>query len=202
MPMLAASRASRSDSTILILLIAGLIALGSMGGCGGDDDEPSATPCSTAGHPEDFLPQNVQGWIEMAGGRETASTIPELQATVVDGGFQPYEFYDFQEFVHTVYEGSVQGSPAALDVQITELASPEKALAMYNDTQYGIKPSTSEPVTPPVGDASRLARSIGTLTLDFVECAYWVKLYINDTSDDGLSILQAFAASIEQEIPQ
>ena len=199
MLMLAAGRALRSDQTILLILIAGLLTLG---GCGGDDDEPNGSACSTAGHPEDFLPHDVQGWDEMAGGRETATTIPELQATVVDGGYQPYELYEFQEFAHTIYQGSVQGSPTSLDVQITELSSPDKALAMYNDTQYNIKPPVSEPVTPPVGDASRLARSIGTLTLDFVECAYWVKLYINDTSDDGLSVLQAFAASIEQEISE
>jgi len=61
---------------------------------------------------------------------------PRAAGTVVDGGFQPYEFYEFQEFAHTVYEGSVQGSPTTLDVQITELASPQKAMTMYNDTQY------------------------------------------------------------------
>ena len=196
---LAAGRASRSVRATLLILLAGWVAV--CGGCGGDDDDKSGPACPSA-HPEDFLPRNVQGWDELAGARETATTIPELQATVVDGGYQAYELYGFQEFARAVYEGSVQGSPTSLDVQITELPSPAQALAMYNDTQYGIKPATSEPVTPPVGDASRLARSIGTLTLDFVECSYWIKLYTNDTSNDGLSVLQAFAASIEQEMSQ
>lgn len=189
-----AARAPRPRRAALGALLAGCLAIL---GCGGDDDKSGPT----ASRPEDFLPNDVQGWEEMAGTRETATTVPELQATVVDGGYQPYEFYGFQDFAHAVYQGSVQGSPASLDAQITELSSATQATAMYDDTQYGIRPPTSEPVTPAVGDASRLARSLTTLTLDFVDGVYWVKLFINDTSDDGLSVLQAFAASIAEEMP-
>jgi hypothetical protein len=184
-----------------IALLAGTIAVSATLGGGCSSDKSKAGPsCSTAGHPEDFLPRNVQGWDELAGTRETATTTSELQA-VVDGGYETYVYYGFQELVHTVYEGSIGEFPTTLDVQIAELGSPAQAMAMYNDSENHIKPPTSEPITPPVGDASRLARSIGVLTIDFVKCAYWVKLYINDTSDDGLSVLQAFAASIEQEMP-
>jgi len=168
-------------------------------GCDSDENKPDLT-CSTSGHPEDFLPGTVQGFDEMAGARQTAATIPELQATVVNGGYQPYELHGFQEYVHTAYQGSAGVSLATIDISITEFPTATQALAMYNDTQYGIKPATSEPVTPPVGDASRLARSFGSLTIDYVVCSYWVKLYVNDASNDALSVLQAFATSIEQEI--
>ncbi len=205
MPALDAGRArsARPDAaqvlslTVWAAAIAMSAALGA--GCGSDDSKPGSQ-CSTSGHPEDFLPGTVQGLEEMAGERQTAATIPELQATIVDGGFQPYELYGFQEFARTAYQGTVGSSLATLEVYVTEFPSATQAMAMYNDTQYGIKPAISEPVNPPIGDASRLARSFGSLTIDFVICSYWTKLFINDTSNDALSVLQAFATSIEQEI--
>lgn len=205
MPVFDAGRppsARRAVSQILrlALLAAAVAASAVLGvGCSSDETKPGST-CSTSGHPEDFLPGSVQGMDEMAGERQTAATIPELRDTVVNGGFQPYELYGFQEFARTAYQGSVGSSVPTLEVSITEFPSAAQAMAMYNDTQYGIKPATSEPVSPPLGDASRLARSFGTLTIDFVQCSYWVKLSINDASNDALSVLQAFATSIEQEI--
>jgi hypothetical protein len=183
----------------MALLAAAIATFAVLGGCGSDKKTEETPTCSTSGHPEDFLPNNIQGWPEPPGSRLTATTAAELES-IVDGGYQNYLRFGFQEFVKTDYSGSIGEATPSVTVEITELSSPEQAIALYNDPFFA--PLTSEPVTPSVGDASRLTRSPGWLTIDFVECAYWVKLYINDSSDDGLSVLQAFAASIEQEMTQ
>ncbi len=179
------------------LLIATLIPLVFLG-CGSDDN--SSGP--QIRHPQDFLIRgDLEGWEMDEGTLQTASTIPELRDTAVNGDGFVYELHNFEEWAGAGYEGTVESSAAVLSVWIFELQTTADALALYNDSENNIAPPTSEPPDQQIGDEARIWQAgLFTKVLDFVRGKYWVKLSINNTSDDAEYVLQLFGASVDQKI--
>jgi hypothetical protein len=168
-------------------------------GCGKDDDGSNPQ----IRHPQDFMAADVSGWEMSVGSLEAATTLDDLRDTEVDGGFYPFELHNFQEFARAVYIGRIQGAEKQLTVWITELASEGDAAAMYDDSENYIKPPSSEPLAQPVGDASRIWQNgLFTRVLGFTRDEYWVKVSIEDLSDDADQVLQLFATNIDQGITE
>ena len=65
-------------------------------GCGDDAEKPAVR------QPQDFLPQVLGGMVP-EGDPTIATTLDELRATSVNGGFQPFVDNNFQEFVQQFY---------------------------------------------------------------------------------------------------
>jgi hypothetical protein len=176
-----------------------LLGLASLAGCSSDEE----TGGTVIRHPQDFLVDDVAGWEMVAGTMETATTIDELRAGAVNGSLiaDAVDLHGFREWAGAGYEGTLAGSAANVTLWIFEQQSAEGALTLYNDTEYGIAPPTSEPPEQAIGDEARIYPSgLNATTLDFVRGPYWVYILISGASDDAEQVLQLFGASVDQKM--
>lgn len=168
--------------------------------CGGEKNESAPE----IRHPQDFMVTDVSGWTMDEGKLETATTIDELRDSEgVDGGSYPFELHNFQEWAGTTYSGTIQGVVTSLTVWIFEMQTVTDASELYDDSENGIAPPTSEPPVQPIGNESRIWQDgLFTTALDFRRDNYWVKLSIWNQSDDAEQVLQLFGTSIDQKITE
>lgn len=176
-----------------------LLALTLLLGCGSDEENGG----TVIRHPQDFLVSDVAGWEMGEGTLQTATTIGELRDGDVNGSLiaDAVDLHNFREWAGAYYEGTLSGSTANLTLWIFEQQSAEDALALYNESEYGIAPPTSEPPEQAIGDQARIYPSgLNATTLDFVRGPYWVYILIHRASEDAEQVLQLFGASVDQKM--
>ncbi|MBD3237624.1 MAG: hypothetical protein GF330_13040 [Candidatus Eisenbacteria bacterium] len=168
-------------------------------GCGSDEEGGG----DVIRHPQDFLVNDVAGWEMTPGTLETALTIDELRDAAVNGSYiaDAVELHNFREWAGAGYLGNLGGGEARVTLWIFEQQSPTDALALYNDSESGIAPPTSESPDQEIGDEARIYVSgLNATTLDFVRGTRWVYILIDRASDDAEQVLQLFAASVDQKM--
>lgn len=148
-------------------------------------------------NPEDFLPQSV-GDMTRDGNPLTATTATELQGHI-NGGYEVYVENNFQDFAWQAYQGTVGGGQATVDVWIFELATADDARALYDEDDHLCGALREE--LNGIGEQGELCfnPNEGSRVI-FQRGKYWVRIYVNNNTQDAKDLVELFATHIDSEI--
>ena len=143
----------------------------------------------------DLLPKDddIQGW-KGSGEARTASNYDELYAHI-DGAGVLYIDHGFE-----FYAGQLYNDPKGveLEVAIYDQGSAEDARALYEDPL--MVPSLSNDL-PSLGEEGRVDEGgLFHYGVEFIRDRFFVRVTIQDKSDDGLNTAMLFALQIDQDI--
>ena len=143
----------------------------------------------------DLLPRDhdIQGW-RRSGSMQTASSDDELYA-YIDGAAVLYIDHGFEAYAEQRYSG-----PEGVEVEavIYDQGSVEHVRALYEDPQ--MVPSPSKAVEDLGEDARVDEGGLFHYTVEFIQDRFFVRVTIQDKSDDGLNTAILFALHIAQNI--
>jgi hypothetical protein len=181
---------------LILLAVPGLILslAAALPACSDDDGGGGTEP--EIRHPEDFIPQGTSG-MSKNGSVQVATNAEELQQ-IINGGYEVYVTYNFQELALQNYLGDVAGSQAALDVSIYDMGTPEDAVELHDDVE--INGSGNYEELDDIGEEERLFTGLGWQKIHFLKGRYWVKIYIDSNSEDAKTLLGLFGAAVVDEI--
>ncbi|MBU1699936.1 MAG: hypothetical protein KJ970_13960 [Candidatus Eisenbacteria bacterium] len=160
------------------------------------DDKGNGGTEPTIRHPQDFIPQGTSG-MSLNGSVQVATNAEELQQ-VINGGYGVYLTYNFQELALQNYLGNVAGSQASLDVYIYDMGTAEDAADLHHDVE--INGSGSYEELDDVGDEERLFIGLGWQKIQFLKGQYWVRIYIDSSTEDAKTLLDLFGTAVVDEI--
>ena len=143
----------------------------------------------------DLLPKDddIQGW-KGSGEVRTASNYDELYG-YIDGAGVIYIDYGFE-----FYAGQLYNDPNGLELEVAiyDQGSAENARALYEDPL--MVPSLGNDM-PNLGEEARVDEGgLFHYGVEFIEDRFFVRVTIQDKSDDGLNTAMLFALHITQEI--
>ena len=144
--------------------------------------------------PEDFLVKDneISGWSK-AGTYWTAATAGDL-STYINGAAVIYTSRGFVEGAEQEYQGTILGGSVSVHVQIFDQGLPENADAVMEEVYKGLI-SPAEWVDGP-WERAVIERLPLAQTILFQRARYYVKLDINDGSEEALNIIKAFANNV------
>ena len=160
--------------------------------CGGNSSNGPESDLEAA----DLLPRDddIQGW-KRSGGMQMASSSDELYR-YIDGAATLYVDHGFEAYAGQQYTG-----PEGLEVEVViyDQGTPEQARALYQDPL--MEPSTSRVLDGP-GEEARIDESgLFVYGVEFMQDRFFVRVTIQDKSDDALNTAMLFALHIAQNIP-
>lgn len=174
-----------------VLLLALLLVLPIGISCG----DKSTGGEDTAVDAEDLLPRDddIQRW-ERSGGMRTASTYDELY-NHIDGGAVIYIDHGFESYAGQLYTGPVG---VELEVDIYDQGSAENARELYRDPS--LEPGASR-MAEDLGEDARVDEAgLFHYGVEFIRDRFFVRIIIQDKTDDGLNTAMLFALQIDQYI--
>lgn len=149
--------------------------------------------------PLDLLPvdNEISGWTR-DGPPETAEDSQELW-DMIDGEGQVYLDYGFVECARQVYDGNVQGLPAEIrHLYVFDQGSAENAKAVYDDERSGTGTAWTD---DPAGTEARIDESaLFAYSIHFWEESFFVKLTIDQKTEEALDVLKLFARNVSSKI--
>jgi len=159
--------------------------------CGGE----SATGPGKALEVTDLLPRDndVQGW-KRSGAMQTASSDDELYDHI-DGAAVLYIDHGFEAYAGQRYAGP---EGVEVDIVIYDQGSTEHTRALYEDPQMVPTPNR---VLENLGEDARVDEGgLFHYGVEFIQDRFFVRVTIQDKSDDGLNTAMLFAFQIAQDI--
>ena len=140
--------------------------------------------------PED---DDIPGW-KRSEKLLSASNDEELYK-IVNGGATLYIQHGFQSFVGQSYRG-LKGME--LEVHIFNQGTPQNALALYENPFA--RPGRSKEI-PDLGEKARIDMTpLFSYGVDFAQKGFFVRIIIQDKTDEGLKVALSFAQKISKRI--
>jgi len=145
----------------------------------------------------DLLPADdeIAGWKRSE--RLLSASNDEGLYKIVNGGATLYIQHGFQSFVGQSYRGP---KGMELEVHIFNQGTPQNALALYENPFA--RPGRSKEI-PDLGEKARIDMTpLFSCGVDFVEKGYFVRVIIQDKTEEGLNAGLFFAQRILKRIKQ
>jgi len=148
----------------------------------------------------DLLPEDneINGWVktEYAKYAETADQL----TSIINGEAGPYINNNFQAAVFQKYEGMINNTFIPQEVRIFDMEDSINAKNVYDDVATA---GDSAWTTNNPGREARINSSfIFSYQIDFWADKFFVRIIINEKSNEGLGIVQAFAFNISDAIDE
>ncbi len=136
----------------------------------------------------------ISGWTTL-GAYEEASDYESLYA-VIDGGAQVFIDNGFVSGAFQEYVSSITGGGSGVSVRIYDQGNEANAKIVYDKTSTGI--------TIPWNGAGKEARidqsALAGYIIEFYQRNFFVQIYIQQKTDEGLNIAKLFASHISNKI--
>jgi len=145
--------------------------------------------------PANLLPEDddIQGW-RRSGEVRTASDPDELYS-YIDGEAVLYTDHGFESYASQLYTGP---GGVELEVAVYDQGSPEDARALYEDPR--VVPSPSRALED-IGDVARVDEGgLFHYGVEFVKGRFFVRVTVQDKTEDGLNTALLFAIRIDRSI--
>ena len=174
-----------------VLLFALLLVLPIGISCGDKSTEGEGTIVEA----EDLLPRDddIQGW-KRSGEIRTATTYDELYDHI-NGGAVVYIDHGFAAYAGQLYVGP---GGMELEVDVYDQGSAEQASELYHNPS--LDPGVSRTVEDLGEDARVDEGGLFHYGVEFIGDRFFVRIIIQDKSDDGLNTAMLFALHIAQDM--
>ena len=177
---------------VYISIFALLMALSFGISCGSKSTEGG----NTAVEAEDLLPRDddIQGW-RRSGEIRTAVTYDELYDHI-NGGAVVYIDHGFEFYAGQLY---IDLGGVELEVDVYDQGSAEQASELYRNPS--LDPGVSRAVEN-LGEEGRVDEGgLFHYGVEFIADRFFVRIVIQDKTDDGLNTAMLFALQIAEDIP-
>ncbi len=148
------------------------------------------TPKLTALLPSE---NEISGWTVSEKGIQALA--PSDLYKIMDGGATLYIQHGFRSFVGQTYKGPVGKE---LDIHIFDQKTPQNARELYEDPF--VKPSRMKDISD-LGDKARIDETpLFAYVIDFIQKGFFVRVIIQDRTEEGIKTATAFARNISRKI--
>jgi hypothetical protein len=138
---------------------------------------------------------DIPGWKRLE--KLLSASNDEELFKIVNGGATLYLQHGFQSFVGQSYRGP---KGVELEVHIFSQGTPQNALALYENPFA--KPGRNQEI-PDLGEKARIDMTpLFSYGVDFVQKGFFVRVIIQDKTEEGLNAALSFARKISKRIRQ